>query len=222
MAEQRVIVENDVSMTLSGTADVNIVSTAAPLNTVVTNSPLTTNATIVGSSAPIQTTEVKSPGIGGVYSYLLNDATGVVAANNYVSLFNPVGSGKNLITFSTTVAAYITGGGSTSKNSMIVSRITAASGGSLVAASAVNKFFSSYANPIAEIRTGNPTVTLAAQVIAFPPPVGTDTAILAERVAGSGTTGPILLAPGEGVVYRTAAGDTDQNWNISFAWGESA
>lgn len=230
MAEMRVFVENDVTMTVSEGSqpiDTNIAGQDSPLttNTTIVGQPISTTITgtptVTVGSQPIQVTEVKSPTIGGVYSFLLNDATGVVAANNYVSLFNPVGSGKNIITFSTSVSSYITGGGSTSKNSMIVSRITTATVGTLQAASAINKFSTSFANPVAEVRTGNPTVTLGAQVLAFPPPVTNDTAIVSERVVGSGATGPIVLAPGEGVVFGTAAGDTDQNWNISFAWGES-
>lgn len=161
----------------------------------------------------------QDPSITGIYTFSLNDAPGVVAANNFVSLFNPIGSGKSVAVFSATVSSYVAGGGNTSKNSMIGSRITAASGGSLQAASAINKARTSFANPVAEVRTGNPTVTVGANIVAFPPPIGTDTASTSERIVAV-TGAAVILVPGEGIVFRTAAGDTDENFNIAFTWGE--
>lgn len=159
------------------------------------------------------------PQVTGVYGFCLPDAPGVVAANTFVTIFNPVGSGKTLIVLSATVSAYVTGGGNTTKASLLATRITTATVGTLQAASALNKFRTSYPNAVGEVRTGNPTITPGANAVAFPPPVGTDTATNNERIVAS-PSASLTLAPGEGIAFRTAAGDTDENFNIAFTWGE--
>lgn len=172
----------------------------------------------------VQGTVTTVPGISssvtGVYAFTVLDAPGVVAANNFVSLFNPIGSGKNLVLFGGSISSYIAGGGSTTKNSMQVQRVTAASAGTLQATSAIAKFVSTYANPVAEVRTGNPTVTLGANFIAAPPPINPNTNNYVYEIEPPPGVGPFLIVPGEGIVVRTAVGDTDQNWDINIVWGE--
>lgn len=155
------------------------------------------------------------------YTTLIHDAPGVALANNFLSVFNPVGSGKTLIFVQFVAFAYSTGA-ATATDNMLIFRTTAASGGTLVPASEINKLSTSTANSVAEVRTGNPTTTnLARPFIAVPPMIST---------GGQGATGnsinivpggvPFLVEPGEGVVMRTAAGDVDQRWTLGTMWSE--
>ena len=176
----------------------------------------------VDSSAatPNFVTQCLDPNATGLYSFTAFDLAGVVAANNYVSLFNPSGSTKTLHLYSLTYSAYIAAASSTTKNSMIVTRVTTASAGTLQAASAINKFRTGYANPVAEVRVGNPTVTLDGNIIAFAPGT-TPGGYPGDRVLTSSPGGSVALAANEGIVWRTIAGDTDGNFNISFTWSET-
>jgi hypothetical protein len=158
----------------------------------------------------------------GAYLFSIDDQPGVVAANNFVSLFNPVASGKFLYYLGAYVSTYVTGGGSTTRESMQGHAITAASAGTLQAASAIFKFDSTYANAGAEVRTGNPTVTIGPNVFNSPPPINTSTGQYVHAI-GAGLLefgGPVKIRPGEGLVFTTDAGNTNQTWNISIAWAE--
>lgn len=228
MAEMRVHVDNPttdpvkvtgtVTSAPSGTQDVNIVSpnplpvtTAAALDVVVTNA----------LADPVHVTPVKDNAITGVYIFSADEIPGVAAATNYLSLFNPIGSGKTLYVGGAFVSC-VTAGGSTVTAPMRGFRITTATGGTLQAVGTIAKFISANPDPVAEVRLGNPTVTLGASVFNSPPPLS----------AGNGTTpvhqvlippnsGPFALASGEGLVLRQATGDTDLRWNLSISWAEA-
>lgn len=210
MAEQRVFVDNPA------TSPVNVTGS-------LTTTPSgTQNVTVVNPlSDPVHVTPVKDNNITGVYVYSADEIPGVAAATNYLSLFNPVGSGKNLFLGGVFISA-VTAGGSTVTAPMRGFRITTATGGTLQSASTVGKFITANPDPIAEVRTGAPTVTLGAGLFNSPPPLS----------AGNGSTpvhqvpippnsGPFVLAPGEGIVLRETTGDTDLRWNLSIAWAEA-
>lgn len=209
MAEMRVHVDNPVSdpvnitgsisTTPTGTQDVNIVNPV---------------------SDPVHVTPVKDNNITGVYVFSADQISGVAAANNYLSLANPTGSGK-LLYFGGAFISCVTAGGSTTTSPMRGYRATLISAGTLQPDSTVGKFISSSPDPVAEIRVGNPTATLGAALFNSPPPLS----------AGNGTTpvhqvpippnsGPFVLAEGEGIVLREEVGDTDLRWNLSVVWAE--
>lgn len=154
------------------------------------------------------------------YLYSLNDVAGVAAANNYFSVFNPVGSGYIHIAFELIVSTYAAGV-TASQNSLVSRRITGHSGGTLVTDSAVERFVTAHPNPKTEIRFGNPTVTGSGGPLAVVPPVistgtGTSNTSLAAPPGAS-----FLLTPGQGLVFGTAAGDTDQVWNFTYLFSEA-
>lgn len=155
------------------------------------------------------------------YLHSVVDAPGVVAANNFLSVFNPVGSGKLIVFYAGIILPWATAS-TTTATSLNVFRTTAASGGTLIAASTVNKFVSSQPNSIAEVRVGNPTVTLATNPTQGIPPALTSSAAGA-GVSGGGQSPPgasFVCVPGEGLVMRTPAGNTNQLWNLTFIWTE--
>lgn len=164
----------------------------------------------------------KDPSLYGVYTFSVALQSGVVAANNFLSLFNPSGSGKFLVVGGLFLSSYGIGS-TTAPEPMRGYRTTAASAGTLANNSTdVVKYDTSYLTPIAEVRTLNPTVTLGSPFFSSPPPLGTGgigTQFVHSMEPPPGSGG-FILRPGEGIVTRTAAGDIDQYWNITCVWGE--
>lgn len=183
-------------------------------STTINTNPVTT------ASTPIFTTPGAPPG-QNFYFHALVDLPGVVAANNYLSFFNPVGSGKISIAYQATVLPWA-GGATSADASMTVTRTTAASAGTLVAASAVNRLVTTTPNPVTEVRTGNPTVTTTGTpLIGFPPAItaaaaGVSSSAITVSPPGAG----FVMLPGQGIVFSAALGDTDQRWDIQFIWAE--
>lgn len=179
----------------------------------------TQNVAVTGQ--PIAVTQTKDPSIDGVYVFSADEIPGVAAANNYLSIFNPVGSGKTVI-FAGAFLSATTAGTTTTTSPMRGYRATLISGGVLQAASASAKFITANPAPLAEIRTGNPAATLDGALFNSPPPLSATqggTAVHAVPVPGG--TGPFILAEGEGIVMRQAVGDVDIRWNLSIVWAEA-
>lgn len=186
--------------------------------------------TIDPTSKAGRTTEYRTDGTvfdpipTGMYGFALQDAAGVAAANQFISLFNPAASGRTIKVCRVRYNAYgvaVT----VAKNSMHVTRITAATAGTLQAASAICFYKSSFSNPVAEVRTANPTVTATSEWLGFAPPVvitaaSTDSPSQFEYWADD-VDSELTLANGEGIVIRqTVAGDTDETYNFEIVWKE--
>ncbi len=155
------------------------------------------------------------------YTYGVWEVPGTVAANVFFSLFNPVGSGKTIVIQRLTISPYATAAASTTGN-MQSFRTTAASAGTLVAAASINKLDTALANSIAEVRTGNPTVTTVGQAITATPPAITAAAVGVSPIVTTPPSGDMfILHPGEGVASKVAAGNVGQLWNVSMVWIES-
>lgn len=174
---------------------------------------------IGAAPAVLATTTVVNPDFTGIYWFSAADLAGVVASNVFVSLFNPLGSGKDIIVLGGSVGCYIAAGSAGVNESLLIKRVTAASAGVLEPASAIGKGITAYPASIAEVRTGNPTVTLGAQFTSVPPPVSGNS-LLRVTLQVIEAAAPLLLAPGEGLVAMTEAGDTDHRWNIHVQWAE--
>lgn len=180
------------------------------------------------SHVAIDGTVTTLPGVmtgANFYVYNLPDIPGVVAANNFISFFNPVGSGKTITVYRATIIPWASAGNSVDV-SMRVFRIsgTAPSGGTQVAAANIQKFTSSSTNSVADIRKANPTVgTVATEPVFSVPPavssagVGAAATVIAEIPSGA----TFVLAPGEGIVANTPSGATQQLWNFSITWLEA-
>lgn len=173
-------------------------------------------------TTPIYVAQGMVPGLN-IYTTLVGEAPGVVAANNFMSIFNPISSGKIFIVYQFVCFPYA-GAASTATGNMNVHRVTAASGGTLRAASDINKFVTTEPNSVAEVRTGNPTVTIlgTTPILAIPPAItsaGSGVSATVNIIPPSGAVFHVL--PGEGIVARTTAGDVDQLWSLGFTWGEA-
>lgn len=166
----------------------------------------------------------KDPSIYGVYGASIALQAGVVAPNNFMSLFNPAGSGKFFVVGGVFFSSYGIGS-TTASEPMRGFRVSSASGGVLLSTSSqtdIVKYDTRYKDSAAEVRTTNPTVTLEAPIFSSPPPLGTGGigSQFVHVVEPPPQAGGFVLRPGEGVVCRTAGGDVDQLWNITIVWGE--
>jgi hypothetical protein len=171
---------------------------------------------------PIGMIPQKDPALRGVYVTGITDAAGVVAANNYMTLVNPVGSGRIVVVLGVFISCYVAAGSSNARNSMQGQVATAVSAGTLVIPANIAKFQSGMPNAVAEVRTGNPTATAGANIFNSPPPINSAAGQYVHSVGyGAATSsGAYTLLPGEGVVLRTVTGNVAQTWNISIEWGE--
>jgi len=190
---------------IDGTSVVNVSGTVTTANT---------------SATPLFVTQGTAP--GQIYTTLIRNTLGVVAANNFLSLFNPLGSGKNVVVAQFVCFPYATAATSPTDN-MEVWRTSAASAGTLLAAANIGKFNTSQSNSVAEVRTGNPTTTLVGTipVLAIPPAVTSAAAGISSTINIIPPSGSLFICqPGEGVVARTPAGAVGQVWSLGFSWAE--
>lgn len=157
-----------------------------------------------------------------VYQQAMSDIPGVVAANNFLTVYNPVGSGKVMFALQLNVSTYSVGQTSAG-NSLRAHRITSApTGGTLVAASSVARFNTLHPDPVSVVRVNNPSATPVGELLVGIPPiisVGTGQSATSSFAPPSGAS--FLSLPGQGLVFSTIAGDVDQRWNIDFVWGEA-
>lgn len=153
-----------------------------------------------------------------VFSRQREDST--VAAKNFITLWNPVTSGKVMalggffVSFMATVAApaYPIRG----------YRVTAQpTGGSLAVAGEICAFDTKVFDPAAEIRYNNPaTAGVSGAFFSAPPGTVKDTIGQVQDIIPPVGFNPFLVRPGEGVVLRQDVGAVGHFWNISVAWRE--
>lgn len=163
-----------------------------------------------------------NPVFKGGYVYSRAMTPGVAAANNYLSLANPAGSGRTLVVAGVFISSVIVGDITATVDPMRGWLASAISGGSLEAASTIGKIRSTMPTPVGEIRINNPAATLGASWFNSPPVLGVakQASPFVHQVPATIAAGSITLLPGEGTVIRTESGDVDQRWNVSIAWNE--
>lgn len=198
MAEQFVRIEGTVSTAPTGTQNVAV------------------------TGQPISFYMVQNPALDGAYVYSQAEIAGVAAANNYMTLTNPLGSGKTIVFAGAFISSFIVGDTGATITSMRGYRATAVSGGTLQAASAIGKFQTSQPTPVGEIRIGNPTATLGTALFNSPPFIGAakSSVPFVHQVPIPPQGGLFTLTEGESMVLRAEVGDVDTRWNLSLAWGE--
>lgn len=156
----------------------------------------------------------------GVYFHAVVDAAGTVASNNYLSVFNPSGSGKVAIALGFSCSSYSLNS-ITAPTSLVAFRTSAHTGGTDQSAATINRFVSTFPNPAAQVKFGNPGTTNTNgtnPMIGIPPVVGTG-AQNGETVAPT-PGASFVFFPGEGIVFNVPVGDTDARWDLQYIWAE--
>lgn len=174
------------------------------------------------SNGSIGAFPILNPAFKGGYVYSRAMTPGVVAANNFLSLENPVGSGRQLVLAGVFISSVIVGDITAGVDPMRGWLATAISGGTTEVAATIGKVRSNMPNPVGVIRINNPTATLGASWFNSPPVLGVakQSSPFVHQVPATVLAGSIQLAPGEGTIIRTESGDVDQRWNVSIAWNE--
>ncbi len=168
-----------------------------------------------------QRVTLETPAFTGGYVFSDHEIAGVVAANNFLALTNPTGSGK-LILIAGVFISSVTVGAVATVEPLRGYLATSVSGGTLESSSIIAKIRSTMPNPVAQIRTDNPTATLGAAWFNSPSlqATGASTSSFIHQVPATIAAGTLTLLPGESTVLRTDSGDVDTRWNISIAWSE--
>jgi len=158
----------------------------------------------------------------GVYQYTSPVVSGSTTAGYvYHSIFNPSTS-TNLMAVRRIVINWVTVAAAVYIEGALY-RITAASGGTLFAATSVGKKDTGYPTPTVEIRYSGPTVTLENKLFNFitPGAAGYLTGIRNLFFDRDDGRSDIILRPGQGLALRQeAAGDIDFRVSITVEWEE--
>lgn len=163
---------------------------------------------------------VVNPVFLGGYVYSRAQVAGVAAANNFLSLTNPSGSGRTVVVAGVFISSTIVGDIASTVDPMrgyLASAVT----GTVEAVATIGKIRSTMPNPVGEIRLA-PAGTLAAAWFNSPPVLGVakQASPFVHQVPATVPAGALTLLPGESTIIRTESGDIDQRWNVSIAWGE--
>lgn len=155
------------------------------------------------------------------YLHTLVDTPGVAgSANTYMSVFNPAGSGVVAGALLFDALTYSLGAAAVGE-SLEIFRISAASGGTLIAAADTHRFNTLHPNPACQVRVDNPTITTVGTPLRGISPsltTGTGGNTPFSTQPPSGTS--FLFQPGEGLAFRTSDADADTRWNLTYLWAE--
>jgi hypothetical protein len=155
-----------------------------------------------------------------VFSIQRQDST--VLAKNFLTLWNPANSGKNMVlgSFFTSYMATVASPTYPLRGYRIFDQPT---GGTLAAASEICAFDTKVFSPVAEIRYNNPTIgPLDGAIFNSPPGIqqGQNESSIIEQIDAPAPFNPFLVRPGEGVVMRQDQGAPGHYWNLSIVWRE--
>ncbi len=166
---------------------------------------------------------VANPALKGGYAYSRAQTPGVVAANNFLALLNPVGNTRTITIAGVFISSVIVADIGPTADPMRGWTATGISGGTLEATSAIVKTRSTMPTPTGQIFINNPAATLGASWFNSPPLLGASktSSPFVHQIPATIAGLPLTLLPGEGTVIRTESGDVDQRWNISIAWNEA-
>lgn len=175
------------------------------------------NATTSGN--PVFTTGTVNPAITGVYLHSIANVSGTVASQNFITLFNPVGSGKSLSLGTVAISSTNTTPSTETSPLRGWRTSSAPTGGTLIAASSMARFNTLQADPVGVIRVDNPAATLDAALFSSPPLVDHRSSIVHTVDIPPGA-GPFLFRPGEGLVINKPVDVISTSWNITVVWAE--
>lgn len=157
-----------------------------------------------------------------LYVFSLQRQDSTVAAKNFLTLFNPSGSGR-LVTVGAFFVSYMTSVAS-AMYPLRGYRISAEpTGGTLHAESEIGYFDTGRFDPASVVRSENPTSTPEAALFNVSPGLiqGQNQSSQIEQVDVPAGFNPFVLRPGEGVLVRQDAGTPGHLWNLSILWRET-
>lgn len=157
-----------------------------------------------------------------LFDFSLQRQDSLVAGKNFVSLFNPVTSGK-VISMGGVFISYMADNPSPSYPLRGYRISTLPTGGTEHLEAEICRFDTQRFAPAVLIRSNNPSVgTLGAAFFNAAPGITNGLAESSDIQDVDTPAGfnPFLLYPGEGIVVRQDAGAVGHLWNISLVWRE--
>lgn len=155
-----------------------------------------------------------------LFDFSLQRQDSTVAAKNFLTLFNPVGSGV-IMSMGGVFISYMATNPSPAYP-LRGYRISAEpTGGTLHNQSEICRFDTQRFAPVAVIRSGNPTTgTLGAAFFNAAPGItlGTQHSSDIQQIDVPTGFNPFIVYPGEGIVIRQDVGNPGHYWNISIVW----
>jgi hypothetical protein len=168
-----------------------------------------------------------APAPQGEYLFNYPRVEVAAAANQvYSTFFNPVTSGKTAIVKRIAIEVHCDAA-AVYTNNIAIRRITAASGGTLIAAADVPKKHTGSANTAMELRNGATAITVTfagsvnSRLLMVTPCGAADQAGAVKEIVFASGDEKLILQPGEGIaLYTEAAGDADQIVRMFIEWQE--
>lgn len=160
--------------------------------------------------------------VTALFDFSVQRQDSTVAAKNFMTLFNPVNSGK-AFSMGGFFISYMATNPSPAYPIRGYRISSAPTGGTLVAQSEICRFDTARFAPAAEIRIDNPTIgTLGAAFFNAAPGItmGQQTSSDIQDVDAPAGFNPFVLYPGEGIVMRQDIGNPGHYWNLSVVWRE--
>lgn len=156
-----------------------------------------------------------------LFVFSLERQDSLVAGKNFLTLFNPVASGK-IITVGAFFTSYMAPVASPLYPMRGFRTTAEPTGGTLHAESEICRFDTQRYAPAAVIRSNDPSVSLGAAFFNVAPGIqqGQNQSSAVEQVDAPAGFNPFVLYPGEGVAMRQGAGTVGHLWNVSILWRE--
>ena len=164
-----------------------------------------------------QTVRLEASRPQGVYLHSIAEVQGTVEPQTFMTLFNPVGSGR-VLALSTVALSYTNVNPATEPAPMRGWRISATTGGTLIAAADMARFDNLQSNPVGQVRVSNPTPTLTQALFNSPAPIDNRSSAVHNVDIPAGAQ--FLIRPGEGLAIHKEAGIVSASWNVTMVWAE--
>jgi hypothetical protein len=155
-----------------------------------------------------------------LYVFSLQRQAGLAAGKNFISLYNPLTSGKTM-----SMGAFFSSNISVQAGPPYPLRgyriSVEPTGGTLHATSEICAFDNQIFSPAAVIRSNDPTISaFGPSIYNAPPATQANTVQQTQQTDAPPGFNPFLIRPGEGVVMRQDVGSTGSYWNVSIVWRE--
>lgn len=157
-----------------------------------------------------------------LFAFSLQRQDSTVVAKNFISLFNPLTSGK-IITVGAFFVSYMATNPSPAYPLRGYRISTEPTGGTLHAESEICRFDTQRFASSTILRSANPSVgTIGAALFNAAPGItmGQQFSSMIEQIDAPAGFNPFVLYPGEGVVMRQDTGAVGHLWNLSIVWRE--
>lgn len=157
----------------------------------------------------------------GLYIFSLERQASAALGKNFISMYNPTGSGKSL-SLGGIFASYYAIAAGPAYPLRGYRATTTPTGGTLAGPTEICQFDSAHPPSVAEIRYNDPAATLDGAFFNSPSGIVANTVGGVHEIDAPAGFNPFLVRPGESIILRQNAGTANFFWNLSILWREVA